>query len=84
MVAFDKGQEPLSFFSLSRTACISHSVCIRHAEASEILQGWNLRFDKELVNFDARVLPSEKIHQANKQVSPTTSVNEGLTAGVSY
>lgn len=47
--------------------------CPSNAEAQEILQGWNLRFDPELLNFDARVLPAEKIHQTQKTVSHSFS-----------
>ena len=55
---------------------LSFPLCISHPEAQEILQGWNLRFDKELVNFDARVLPTEKIFQTSKQVSRSISISD--------
>ena len=40
----------------------------RNGGAQEILTGWNLQFDKSLIEFSGRVLPTEKIHQKGRSV----------------
>jgi aubergine-like protein len=41
----------------------------RNGGAQEILTGWNLQFDKSLIEFSGRVLPTEKIHQKGRSYS---------------
>ena len=37
------------------------------------LESWNLKFDKELISYPARVLPTEQIFQTEARVSPLHS-----------
>ena len=37
-------------------------------ESAAELKNWNLEFDKDLVTYNARVLPQEKVYQKDKNV----------------